>query len=82
MVWIDLYWIKTFFRGVKHLPFFGFLKEIQTAKEEFNERQSLRQSPVEHKPSRIDTSDKGTLIKCQVIITEYYVSITFFLVSG
>ncbi|XP_028393564.1 sorting nexin-7-like isoform X2 [Dendronephthya gigantea] len=43
----------------------GSDEEIQIAKEGFNERQSLKQTPVEHKPSRIDTSDKGTLIKCQ-----------------
>ncbi|CAB3977578.1 NADH dehydrogenase [ubiquinone] iron-sulfur 7, mitochondrial, partial [Paramuricea clavata] len=49
----------------------GSDEEIITAKEEFSERQSLKQSLIDHKPSRISTSDKGTLVKCQ----KYLVSI-------
>ena len=61
---VKLFLDKLFFHVVIYR--LCFFKEIQTAKEEFNERRSLKQSPIEHKPSRMSTSDKGTLVQCQV----------------
>ena len=43
-----------------------FWKDIQTAKEDFLERQALKQNAIEVKPSEMLTGDKGKLVKCKV----------------